>query len=104
MFRGFGGDEEITRQKIKPGTIRRILPYARPYRWSIAALLVLTVLDAVVTAATPFLLKVIIDRGVLPKDTGIVVGVAFAVAGLAVLEALFVLVQRWCSARVGEGL
>jgi ATP-binding cassette subfamily B protein len=104
MFRGFAGDEEITRQKIKPGTIRRILPYARPYRWSIVALLVLTVLDAVVTAATPLLLKVIIDKGVLPKDTGIVVGVAFAVAGLAVLEALFVLVQRWYSARVGEGL
>ncbi|MEV5575416.1 ABC transporter ATP-binding protein [Spirillospora sp. NPDC052269] len=103
MFRGFG-DEELTRETVRPGTVRRILPYARPYRWSIAALLVLTVFDAAVTAASPFLLKVIIDRGVLPRDTGIVVGVACGVAGLALLEALLILVQRWYSARIGEGL
>ncbi|WP_034485106.1 ABC transporter ATP-binding protein [Actinomadura oligospora] len=103
MFRGFG-DEELTKQRIRRGTVRRILPYARPYRWSILALLVLTVLDAAAAAAGPFLLKVIIDKGVLPRNTGLVVAVASAVAGLAVFEALVVLVQRWFSARVGEGL
>jgi ATP-binding cassette subfamily B protein len=103
MFRGFG-DQEMTRQKIRRGTVRRILPYAKPYRWSIAALLVLTVLEAVVTAATPLLLKVIIDNGVIPRDIGVIVGVAVAVAGLAVLDAVLVLLQRWSSSRVGEGL
>jgi ATP-binding cassette subfamily B protein len=103
MFRGFG-DKEMTRQKIRPGTVRRILPYAKPYRWSIAVLLVLTVVEAVVAAAAPLLLKVIIDQGIIPRDVGLIVGVAFAVAGLAVLDGLLVLLQRWSSARVGEGL
>jgi ATP-binding cassette subfamily B protein len=103
MFRGFG-DQEMTRQKIRRGTVRRILPYARPYRWSIVALLVLTVLEAVVTAAMPLLLKVIIDNGVIPRDVGVIVVVAFVVAGLALLDALLVLLQRWSSSRVGEGL
>jgi len=104
MFRGFNGDESLTRQKIKPGTVRRILPYAAPYRWSIVALLIITVFDAVITAATPFLLGVIIDEGILRKNTSVVVWIACAVAALSAVDAILLLVQRWYSARVGEGL
>lgn len=104
MIRGFGGDSELTRQKVRSGTTRRILPYARPYRWGIIALLMITALDAVITVTTPILFKVVIDKGIMPRDTGIVVGVAVVVGGLALLEALVGYIESLASARISEGL
>ncbi|MCP2343572.1 ABC transporter ATP-binding protein [Actinomadura rupiterrae] len=97
-------EEGLTRQRVRPGTWRRILPYARPYRWRVAALLLLTALGAGVVVAIPMSFKVIIDEGIIPETTSVVVWVALGVAGLAVLDA----VMRWAdsvlSARIGEGL
>ena len=41
-MRGFRMDPSITKQKLKPGTIRRIAAYARPYRVHLAVFLVAT--------------------------------------------------------------
>ena len=38
-MRAPAGDPSVTRQHIKPGIIRKIIPYAKPYRWAIALLL-----------------------------------------------------------------
>ncbi|GAB2744103.1 ABC transporter ATP-binding protein [Kitasatospora kifunensis] len=97
-------DDSITRQKVKKGTLRRIIPYAMRYRWPLAVLLLTTVVDAVITAASPLILKMIIDDGILPHRLGVVVWLCLGVAGLALLDALAVYVQTWCSGRVGEGL
>jgi ATP-binding cassette subfamily B protein len=104
MMRGFTTDPSVTKQQLKPGTIRRIVGYARPYRWDLSVFLLAAALDAVITVAIPVLLGVVIDRGVLPKRTGVVLGVAAAVAGLAIVDAFLNLIQRWYTARVGEGL
>ena len=104
MMRGFATDPSVTKQQLKPGIIRRIAGYARPYRWDLSIFLLAAAIDAVITVANPVLLGVVIDRGVLPKRAGVVLGVAAAVAGLAIFDALLNLVQRWYTARVGEGL
>ena len=39
MMRGFRMDPSITKQKLKPGTIRRIAAYARPYRMHLTVFL-----------------------------------------------------------------
>ena len=104
MIRGLGSDPSVTRQRIKRGTARRILPYTRGYRWHLTFLLLVTSIDACILTATPLLLKVIIDNGIMRRDTALVAGIAGLVAGLAVVDALAVYVQSWCSARVGEGL
>jgi ATP-binding cassette subfamily B protein len=103
-MRSFTRDGSVTSQRLKPGSVRRIASYARPYRGSLIVFLALTVLDAVVLVAVPLLLKVIIDRGILAKDTGLVIGIAAVTAGLALLDALLTLAQRWFSSRIGEGL
>ncbi len=95
--------------KVKPGkaargTARRILAYARPYRGWISWFLTLVVLDSLLIVATPLLLKKIIDDGVIPGDRGVVTTFAFVVAGIAVADAILTLLQRWYSARIGEGL
>jgi ATP-binding cassette subfamily B protein len=103
-MRSFSRDRSITSQRLKPGSVRRIASYARPYRGSLALFLFVVVLDAVVMVAVPLLLKVIIDDGILKKDTALVVGIAGLAAGLALLDAMLTLAQRWFSARIGEGL
>jgi ATP-binding cassette subfamily B protein len=104
MMRGFTSDSSVTKQQLKRGTVRRIAGYARPYRRQLAIFLLAAALDAVITVTIPVLLGVVIDRGVLPKRVGVVLVVAAAVAGLAILDALLNLAQRWYTARVGEGL
>ncbi len=104
MMHGFDADESVTKQRLRRGTLRRIAGYARPYRSDLVVFLVAAALDAVITVAIPVLLGVVIDRGVLPQRLHIVVCVAAAVAGLAVFDAVLNFVQRWYTARVGEGL
>jgi ATP-binding cassette subfamily B protein len=41
---------------------------------------------------------------VIGRDRALVVGLALTVAGVAIVSAGIGLVQRWCSARIGEGL
>jgi ATP-binding cassette, subfamily B, bacterial len=103
-MRGFTRDQSVTKQRLKPGTVRRITGYARPYRLDLAIFLVAAALDAVVTVLYPILIGVVIDRGILPKDSAVVLTVAAIVAGLAIFDAILGVVQRYFTSRVGEGL
>jgi ATP-binding cassette, subfamily B, bacterial len=103
MMRDFT-DGSVTRQPLRRGTVRRIAGYARPYRWELAIFLLAAALDAVITVSIPVLLGVVIDRGILPRQLDVVLGVAAVVAGLAIFDALLNFIQRWYTARVGEGL
>src|SRR5215467_9340420 len=100
----FSRDSSVTQQKLKRGTVRRIVGYARPYRVDLAIFLFAAALDAVVTVIYPLLLAVVIDQGILQKRLDVVVGVAAAVAGLAIFDSFLGVVQRYFTARVGEGL
>ncbi|WP_245205515.1 ABC transporter ATP-binding protein [Kitasatospora sp. RG8] len=97
-------DDSLTRQRVKPGTVRRIVPYILKYRWPMALLLLVTVADAVITTTSPLVLKQIIDKGILPRDTGVVAWLCALVAGLALVDGVAIYLQAWCSGRVGEGL
>jgi ATP-binding cassette, subfamily B, bacterial len=103
-MRGFSRDPSVTRQHLKRGTVRRIAGYARPYRWDLLIFLLATALDAVITVAYPVLLGVIIDKGIVPKRTGVVLALAGVVVGLALFDSVLSIVSRYFTARVGEGL
>ena len=103
-MRSFYRDSDVTRQRVKPGTVRRIMTYARPYRWELALFLGMNALAAVAVVAVPLLLKTLIDQGILARNTGVVIAVAGIVAGLALASAILSFAQRWYSARIGEGL
>ncbi len=104
MMRGFRMDPSITKQKLRPGTIRRIAGYARPYRVHLAFFLLATSVDAVITVVPPLLLGDIIDHGILARDEQVVIWLAIAVAAVAIFDAFLGFVIRWFSARIGEGL
>jgi ATP-binding cassette subfamily B protein len=108
VMAGFRRDRSITQKQLNKGTVRRILRFARPYRRWLLIFLALILFDAILAVANPLILKKIIDDGVAPGqphgDPGLVVRLAFLVAGIAVVDAIIALIQRWYSARIGEGL
>jgi ATP-binding cassette subfamily B protein len=101
---GFARDRSVTRHRLAPGTVRRILAFAAPHRRALALFLALVVFDAVIGAATPLVYRAIIDQGIEQGRTGLVLALAGLVAALAVVSALAGTAQRWYSARIGEGL
>ncbi|HEY2507955.1 MAG TPA: ABC transporter ATP-binding protein [Streptosporangiaceae bacterium] len=103
-MRGFARDPSVTKQKLRPGTVRRIVGYARPYRLDLGVFLLAAALDAVVTVSYPVLLAIVIDKGIVPRRAGVVLAVAGVVAGLAVFDAFLGVLQRYFTSRVGEGL
>src|SRR5919198_6042116 len=104
IMASFRRDDSVTQQKLKPGTVKRIAGYARPYLRDLVLFLALSAVSAGIVVANPLLLKRIIDHGIIPRNAALVVWLAVAVATLALFEAVLGLVQRWFSARIGEGL
>ena len=97
-------DGEITRQQIKPGTARRILPYARRFRGPMVLLLFITALDSAILVVSPLILRLIIDNGILHKKASTVAALSLTVAGLALVAAAATYVKSWYSAWIGESL
>ncbi|MCY7372820.1 MAG: ABC transporter ATP-binding protein/permease, partial [Spirochaetaceae bacterium] len=105
-MRSLTRDGAVAKKKLAPGTIPRIVRFARPYRLQISLFLVLVVVDAILIVALPLLFKQIVDEVDRPGggDRSVVVTIALVVAGLAVFDALLTLFQRLLSSQVGEGL
>jgi ATP-binding cassette, subfamily B, bacterial len=104
MARRFAGDPSITGQRITPGTVRRIFPYALRYRWKLLTVLITSALGSIATVATPLLLKLLIDNGILRHDIKTVIVVAVLVAVVALLNYTLTFIQGWYSSRISQGV
>ncbi len=104
LMRSFRRDHSVTSQKLPKGLVKRIVQFARPYRWRLAVFLTLIIIDAFITASTPLIYRAIIDNGIIKKNVRLVVFLALIVGVLALFDVVISLWQRWISARVGEGL
>jgi len=103
-LRSMSADPSVKNQKLKPGTIRRIGSFAKPYQWQIVFFLVTVVIDSVLVIATPLLLRRLVDHGVMLHNGALVTRLALYVGLLAVADSLMSIVGRWYSSRIGEGL
>jgi ATP-binding cassette subfamily B protein len=98
----FGRDASVTKIKVKPGTTKRILRFAVPYKWLLAFFLVLVVVDAGISVVNPLLYRDIINEGVLKTNAGLVARLAILVAALSVGDAGLGLLQAYLAARIGS--
>jgi ATP-binding cassette subfamily B protein len=103
-FRSLTSDESVKNQRLKPGTISRIARYAIPYRISLIFFLATVIVDAILVVTSPLLLKRLIDQGVIPSNSEVVTQMALLVGLVALADAIFSLIGRWFSSRIGEGL
>src|SRR4029453_12314617 len=104
LMRSMTRDSDVVDRRLTPGTTRRVLGYARPFLRPIIVFLVLVVLDAFVMVAVPLLLKDIVDDGVPPKDSGVVVRLSLVVAALAIVDAGLTMLHRGTSSHTAGGL
>ena len=104
MMRSLRQDRSVAKQKLAPGTAKRIGAFAWPYKRELSVFLVAVVADAVIGVATPVLAGRVVNVITRQGAPGTVVRIAVLIAALAVVDALLSLVQRWYSARIGEGL
>ncbi|MHB2023847.1 MAG: ABC transporter ATP-binding protein [Mycobacteriales bacterium] len=108
-LRSYTRDSSVVNQRLPPGTWRRILSWAAPYRGWLIVFLVLILFDAAISAVNPLIYKEIIDRGIgtrPPRSAHLelIFLLAGLLAGLAVVNAVISLAMRWYSSRIGEGL
>lgn len=103
-FRSLTADQSVKNQKLKPGTLKRIMGFALPYKVSLSLFMITVIIDAFLIIATPLLIKQLIDDGVIPGNDSLVTKLAAVVALIAILDAVFSMIGRWFSSRIGEGL
>lgn len=102
---GFGRDAKAVKgKKLERDLLRRVLKLARPYRKQLIGFVITVVLAAVVSAVPPLILRALIDTAIPDKDRQLVGFLAFAAVFLALFNAGLTLIQRYYSARIGEGL
>lgn len=101
---GFSRDETIRRRRLDRAVIRRVLRYVRPYRMLLAAFVATVIGAAAATAVPPLLFRSLLDDAVPHRDRALVAWLAAGAVALAFANALLSLLQRWYSARIGEGL
>lgn len=92
------------RQPFSRATLGRIARFARPHRRRLGGFLVVSVITAALTVATPLLAGRVIDAITGAAGLSTILVLALIIAAVALAEAAFGIVQRWLSATIGEGL
>ncbi|TDT18597.1 ATP-binding cassette subfamily B protein [Ilumatobacter fluminis] len=85
-------------------TMRRVWGFARPYRGTIFLFLGAILLAALLALVPPFVVRAILDDAIPNEDRGQIWWLAGIAVAAALTDAVLQIFQRWCSARVGEGL
>lgn len=103
-YRSLTRDASVKKRGIRPGTINRILGYAKPLKKEITLLILIVVIDAFLVVAQPLLFKRIIDDGIAMGNRSVVIFTAIYVGILAIFSAGLSIVGRLYSSKIGEGL
>jgi ATP-binding cassette subfamily B protein len=103
-MRSLRKDRSVLAHRVKKGTARRMMTFAVPYKRILAVFLPVVVLDAVISAINPLILRALIDNGIGHHDADLVIGLACLAGGLALFDAVLSLTERRISAVIGEGL
>ena len=90
-------DRSVTKQKLPPGTLGRIMRFAAPYRRMLGVFLGVIVVDALIGVWNPLIYREIIDGGIVRHDSRLIVELGLLLAVLALADALLSLAQRYIS-------
>ena len=99
-----GDAAAVKGKKLQGHALRRAWRFADPYRSTIVLFLVAIVVAALIELVAPFAFRTIIDTAIPDKNRSLITILAGVVVAASVLDAGLAIVQRWCSARIGEGL
>ncbi len=89
---------------LAEGTSRRVWAFARPYRTTIAVFLAAILVAALLALVPPLVVRAILDDAIPNGDRGLILWLAVLAVLSALADAGLQILQRWCSASIGEGL
>ncbi len=96
--------EAVKGSKLGRDTARRVWGFANPYRGTISIFLISILMAAIIGLIPPLVVRHILDDAIPNHDRSAIVWLAGLAVVAALVDAALQIVQRWCSARVGEGL
>jgi ATP-binding cassette subfamily B protein len=109
MMYGGGRMRQLTvaeneKPKITWRLLRRVLAYARPYRWKIVGMLIMILITSGLGLLTPLIMRDLIDRTLPARDLNRLGLLALALLLIPIVSATIGLWQRRLNAAVGEGV
>jgi ATP-binding cassette subfamily B protein len=96
--------EAVKGARLGRDTARRALDFARPYRGTITLFLLMILVAALLAIVPPLVVRQILDHAIPDRDRSAIWWLAGIAVVAALIDAALQIGQRWCSARVGEGL
>src|SRR5262245_50555866 len=112
MYFGGGGggwwhwyrDDPSERPNFSREVLLRVLAYARPYAWRIAAMLVTVLLITLLGLVPPLLMRDLIDNAIANGDAARLNLLALGMVAVPLLTGLIGVLQRYLGSRIGEGI
>lgn len=92
------------RRPFSRAMLKRVFAFARPYRATLIAFILLSIVLAFLAVATPVLAGQVVDAIVAGSGTDQIIRLAILIALVAVAEAGVGLLSRWFSSKIGEGV
>ncbi|HEX4905085.1 MAG TPA: ABC transporter ATP-binding protein [Acidimicrobiales bacterium] len=99
-----GRDEDFKNAKVDRTLARRVWGYGRPYKSKLAMFLGAVVLGSLVALVPPLVFRQIVDHAIPDQDRGQAITLAVLAIFVAVVSTGLGVVERWFSARIGEGV
>jgi ATP-binding cassette subfamily B protein len=97
-------DEEQDKPTFDRALIKRVLGYANPYRVELALVFVTIILITAVTLLPPLLIRDLLDRAIPDENLGRVTVLGILMVAVPLVNGVLGVLQRWASARAGEGI
>ena len=103
-WRYIAHDESKGRPKVDRKLLKRALAYGRPYTFLIAVVLSSIFVGAIIDLIPPLLFRDLIDTVIPQQDYARLNWLAVGMIGIPILSNLVGVLQRWASAKAGEGI
>ncbi len=84
--------------------LKRVLKYAKPYKWQLIGTLVLILTSTGLTLLTPMVVRQLIDKTIPSKDLNSLIWLAACLFLIPGVNGVLGVIQRRMSAQVGEGV
>ncbi|MCC6891408.1 MAG: ABC transporter ATP-binding protein [Anaerolineae bacterium] len=108
---GFGGGRIRRLSSVEDETpqitwklLKRVLSYARPYRWKLVGMLFIILATTGLALLTPLLMRDLIDNALPHKDVSRLITVTLGLLFIPFFSAGINILQRWLNSAVGEGV
>ncbi len=94
--------EDVAQLERAPVPLSRVTALFSPYRWQVGLVMALIMISSAVALASPFLVRLIIDRALPRQDVSLLLAAVGGMLAVAVITSALGVVQTWLSTTVGQ--